>query len=67
MFSGRFGNWCEALARNAQKRKMESVARTSPLRRVVITDDVLKFHEEDRRQQYNLRFLEQRERLLGQR
>ncbi len=63
LFLGGFiGTALESAERTLQQGRMRLTARTSPTRKVVISDDVLKFHEEDRREQYNQRF---RDRLAG--
>lgn len=58
-FSTPIGHWFEAFARDRQVKKMdqnmESKAKLGTTD-VVITEDILKFHEMDRRTEYNTRF-----------
>lgn len=58
-FSTPIGHWFEAWARDRQIKKMdkniESKAKLGTTE-VIISEDVLKFHEQDRRAEYNARF-----------
>jgi len=59
MLSGRFGDWLEKKLKQIQKKKMDhntqSVAWENNTK-VIISDDILKFHEQDRRDEYRRRF-----------
>lgn len=55
ILGGALGNWCEQKARTFQKNKMkqnEKKHKASASRSVIISDQMLKFHENDRRDQF---------------
>lgn len=66
LLGGFIGTALESAERTLQQGRMRLTARTSPTRKVVISDDVLKFHEEDRREQYNRRFRDRLAAVLGE-
>ncbi len=63
LLGGWLGDQLESLERLLQQGKMRLAPNTAATGSAVVTDDVLKFHEQDRRAQYRERFLKQCEQL----
>ncbi|MFA6525183.1 MAG: hypothetical protein WCT33_02815 [Patescibacteria group bacterium] len=60
MLGGSFGNFVEKIMKNIQKRKMISNKKSKMWEKstaVIIQDDILKFHENDRRKMYAEKFI----------
>lgn len=57
--NGRFGDWIEQKAKEFQKKKMEQNTHSLSWEhstKVIISDNILKFHEQDRREEYRRKF-----------
>lgn len=57
LLADRFGNWVEKVAKRYQHRRIDRQAHQAPPH-VVISDSMLKFHEADRREEYQNIWLE---------
>lgn len=56
LLRGLVGDWLEGLAQISQRAKMRIATNSAATGAAVVHDTVLKFHEQDRRQEYNDRF-----------
>ncbi len=67
LLSGRLGNYKEQIAKRLQKMKMERNTKSiqhEPDTRVIVSDEMLKFHENDRRGYYRERWMEKIEKII---